>query len=85
MEAPIDLMLTDVVLPDGMNGPEIARQARRLMPSLKVAYMSGYTGDVLKRHDDFADGSILIQKPFAPEDLGRRIRQALDGKASRTA
>ncbi len=76
-------MLTDVVLPDGMHGPEVARKAHQLPPSLKVIYISGYTGEVLKRHDDFVDGSILIQKPFEPEDMARKIRQVLDGGAPR--
>ena len=78
-------MLTDVVLPDGMNGPEIARKAHQLLPSLKVAYMSGYTGDVLRRHDDFDDGTVLIQKPFGPEELSKLLRQALDDGGPQTS
>jgi CheY-like chemotaxis protein len=76
---PIDLLLTDVVLPDGMNGPEVARKAHQRLPSLKVVYMSGYTGDVLRRHDDLDDGTVLIRKPFEVEELSRLLRQVLDG------
>ena len=71
-------------LPDGMNGPEIARKAHQLTSSPKVIYMSGYTGDILRRHDDLVYGSILIPKPFDPGDMARQIRQVLDGTAPQT-
>ena len=74
----IDLLLTDVVLPGGMSGPEFVEFARRADPGLAVAYMSGYLGDALQRHGDFRDDTVLIPKPFDGDDLGRQLRAVLD-------
>jgi len=73
----IDLLLTDVVLP-GMNGGELAQQARTLMPGLKVVFASGYTGDVAAYQALVDASSHLIQKPFTVSTLGEHVRQALD-------
>jgi two-component system cell cycle sensor histidine kinase/response regulator CckA len=77
----IDLLLTDVVMPD-IRGPEVAALVRARIPSVAVVYMSGYSdASVWGRADDPVDG-IVIEKPLRPETLGRAIRGALDARAS---
>ena len=74
----IDLLLTDVVMP-GMNGPTLAKEVRLLCHGTKILYMTGYSGEFL-RADMLIPGVSLIQKPFAPADLGRKISKILAGK-----
>jgi CheY-like chemotaxis protein len=76
-DGPIDLLLTDVVMPK-MYGQELARQVRGLLPGLKVLYMSGYSEDLVAARGAFEEGSSYIAKPFRPDDLLRAVRAALD-------
>ena len=74
----IDLLLTDVVMPE-MSGRELAETLQDRLPDLKVLFMSGYTDDeVLQRGVSGADAP-LLRKPFATEELVRRVRTLLDG------
>ena len=71
-----DLLFSDVVMPNGMNGVELAREASRLSKGIKILLTSGYAGDVLERHgavDEFP----IIDKPFRLTDLARRLRSIL--------
>jgi signal transduction histidine kinase len=71
-----ELLFSDVVMPNGMNGVELAREARQLSKDIKVLLTSGYTGDVLERYravDEFP----IIDKPFRLADLARRLRSIL--------
>ncbi|UEM14680.1 response regulator [Bradyrhizobium barranii subsp. barranii] len=72
----IDLLLTDVVMPGGMFGPELARQATGLRPGLKVLFTSGYTQNPVKTPDGVGDARILT-KPFRRKDLAAMLRSAL--------
>jgi CheY-like chemotaxis protein len=72
----IDLMLTDAIMP-GKSGLELANLMSERRPGLPVIVMSGYTGDNLEISDLVAPVS-LLQKPFTPRDLRRRIRELLD-------
>ncbi len=74
----IDLLLTDIVLPGGFLGAEVARQARSLRPGMKVIYMSGYTDNAAFDRSEWVGGGILIQKPFRKVDLAEKVRDALD-------
>jgi hypothetical protein len=74
---PIDLLLTDVVMP-GMLGNEVARRVRAVRPALPVLYMSGYAQPVLDTHGTFASQIDLLEKPFSEADLLTRVRRALD-------
>jgi len=77
----IDLMLTDVVMP-GMNGRELAEQARKIRPDLKVLFMSGYSRNAVV-HQGRVDPDVqLIQKPVSLQDLAARVRDMLDQKRS---
>jgi PAS domain S-box-containing protein len=71
-----DLLLSDVVMPNGMNGVELAREARRLNKGIKILLTSGYAGDVLERHQA-VDEFPIIDKPFHLADLARRLRSIL--------
>jgi two-component system, cell cycle sensor histidine kinase and response regulator CckA len=78
----IDLVLTDVVMPE-MGGRELAERIRRRKPDLPLLFMSGYTEDELVRRG-VADGhTTLVEKPFSPVTLTRKIREAIDRSESR--
>jgi PAS domain S-box-containing protein len=77
----IDLLFTDVVLPDGMDGAEVARAAERLRPGLKVLFASGYSREALV-HQGCLDGGVsLLLKPYRKFDLAQAIRGCLSQNA----
>jgi nitrogen-specific signal transduction histidine kinase/CheY-like chemotaxis protein len=73
----IDLLLTDVVMPD-LNGRTVAERLTTHRPDLRVLYMSGYTDDDVMRRGISAAQTQFMQKPFLPDELIRRVREALD-------
>ncbi len=75
----IDLLFTDVIMP-GMNGRELASQVTKLIPDIRVLYMSGYTENAIG-HDGTLDAGInLLQKPFSLPALKDRVREVLDSE-----
>jgi len=74
----VDLLITDIVMPDGMNGVELAERVRRHRPELKVIYTSGYLAD-LSREDIVRHSDAYIAKPFSLMELARLVRRTLDG------
>ena len=74
----VDLLITDIVMPDGMNGVELAERVRRQRPDLKVIYTSGYLAD-LSREDIARHSDAYIAKPFSLLELARLVRRTLDG------
>ena len=75
----IALLFTDVVLPGGMNGPDIAREAQARRPELRVVYTSGYTGNAIQQLEALDVPVRLLSKPYAIEDLAQMVRDVLDG------
>ena len=75
-QAPIDLLLTDVVMP-GMNGRELAEHVKLLRRETRVLYMSGYSDDAILRRGVQTSSTAFIQKPFSMEALMGRIRETL--------
>jgi two-component system, cell cycle sensor histidine kinase and response regulator CckA len=73
----IDLLLTDVVMPQ-MGGREVAKAVEKIDPKIKIVYMSGYAEKVIVHQGILEPGAVLIQKPFTPDTLIRKIREVLD-------
>ena len=74
----IDVLVTDVVMPR-MRGPELAKRLKRLLPGLKVVYISGYTEE-LGEGQNILKGASFLQKPFSRDALLRKIHDTLKGK-----
>jgi CheY-like chemotaxis protein len=72
----IDLLLTDIVLPKGMNGSLFADAARRRRPGLKVIFSTGYAPNTVIR-DDMPTGAVVLSKPYTRTALAQAVRQAL--------
>jgi CheY-like chemotaxis protein len=75
--ARIDLLVSDVGLPNGMNGRQLADAARELRPGLKVLFITGYAENALLSQGHLADGMQVMTKPFTMEDLAGRLRDSL--------
>jgi len=74
---PIDLMLTDVIMPE-MNGRELAEKMKAEKPELKILFMSGYTGEEMRNRGVLEPGTNFIQKPFTPDALVEKVREVLN-------
>jgi len=77
--AAIDLLLTDIIMP-GWNGRELAREAGRLRPGIRVLYMTGYSRNAVVHQGRLDEGVDLLQKPVSQAQLATRVRAALDRK-----
>jgi signal transduction histidine kinase/CheY-like chemotaxis protein len=73
----VDLLFTDVIIPGGMNGRQLATEALTRRPGLKVLYTSGYTENAIVHHGRLDAGVLLLPKPYLSADLARMIRTAL--------
>ncbi len=76
----IDLLFTDVVMPGGMNGRELADAAQALRPELPVLFTSGYTEDAIVHHGRLDPDVHLLRKPYRRQDLAAKLRQLLNGR-----
>jgi CheY-like chemotaxis protein len=76
--ARIDLLITDVGLPDGMNGRQIADAARELRPDLKVLFITGYAENAVVRNGHLEKGMQVFAKPFEVNALARKIREIIE-------
>jgi CheY-like chemotaxis protein len=75
--ATFDLLFTDVVMPGGMTGRQLADEVVKLRPGIKVLYTSGYSGDTVMHEGRLDDGVLLLAKPYRKAQLAQMIRQAL--------
>ncbi len=75
----IDLLLTDLVMPEGVSGHELARRLQEQKPDLKVIYTSGYSAEIFRGEVAFPDDAVFIGKPYLADDLLGTLRSALDG------
>jgi PAS domain S-box-containing protein len=74
-DARIDVLFTDVVMPKGMDGIELAREARRLRPKLQTLLASGYTPEGLRGREDIAEDTIILAKPYQLSLLAEALRE----------
>jgi CheY-like chemotaxis protein len=74
----VRLLFTDVVMPRGLNGLELAAEAKKLRPDLPVLLTTGYSEQLMRR-DQLCPGMSWLNKPYLPEELAAKIRAALDG------
>jgi PAS domain S-box-containing protein len=80
---PIDLLFTDVVMPGGMNGGELAKAIHALRPGLPVLFTSGYTESGIVQGGRLEAGVHLLNKPYRRQELAAKIREALDAATGR--
>ncbi|MEW6304586.1 MAG: ATP-binding protein [Verrucomicrobiota bacterium] len=78
-KAEIQLLVTDLIMPGGLNGSELAEELVADKPDLKVLYMSGYSSDVLGKDYVLEEDTNFLQKPFQPHGLAQAVRGCLDG------
>ena len=73
----LDLLLTDMVMPDGMSGRQLAERLKADNPGLKVLYTSGYSTELLGKDLNLQEGMNFLQKPYPPSRLVETVRNAL--------
>jgi signal transduction histidine kinase len=78
-DQPIDLLFSDVIIPGGTNGAQLAVTARRVRPELKVLLGSGYTATALSLEHGLPDNLNLVGKPYQRDELARQLRLAIGG------
>ena len=75
---PFALLFTDIILPGGMNGMEIATKAREMQPGIKILYTTGYKDDVIVPDDQLDQDVMLLTKPYRRAQLLEKVRMVLD-------
>jgi len=75
---PVDLLFTDVVLPGGMTGADISREAKARHPGLRVLFATGYARNAIIHHGRLDPGVELLTKPFTYAELATKVREMLD-------
>jgi PAS domain S-box-containing protein len=82
-QSKVDLVITDLVMPEGINGRELAEELWKERPNLKVIFSSGYSADVIGKEFTLKEGSIHLQKPYQPKALAKVVRDCLDPNGGR--
>jgi len=78
-DQPIDLLFSDVIIPGGTNGAQLAVTARHVRPNLKVLLTSGYTAAALSLEHGLADNLNVVGKPYQRDELAKKLRLAIGG------
>jgi CheY-like chemotaxis protein len=73
----VDLLLTDMVMPDGMSGRQLAERLKADNPELRVLFTSGYSTELLGKDLALQEGTNFLQKPYPPAKLVQTVRNAL--------
>jgi CheY-like chemotaxis protein len=76
---PFDLLFTDVIMPGGISGRQLADEVLKKRPGTRVLYTSGYTDNAIVHHGRLDKGVLLLTKPYRKNQLARMVRQALAG------
>ena len=79
---PFDLLFTDVIMPGGMTGRQLAEEVAKRRPGMKVLYTSGYTDNAIVHQGRLDPGVLLLTKPYRKSQLAEMIRRALSGGAA---
>ncbi len=79
----VDLLLTDIAMPHGISGRDLADRLRKEAPRLPVIFSSGYSHEMIERNGDVHQGETCLSKPYNPAQLVETVRQALDGVRKR--
>ena len=77
-ERPVDILLSDVIMPGGMNGLDLAKAANKRRPDLKVLFVSGYDRMTIAQATKYDDSLRLLNKPFSLMDLARELSALLE-------
>jgi len=77
---PVDLLLTDMVMPDGISGRQLADQLKIENPQIKVIYTTGYSPDLMGKDVNLQEGVNFLQKPYPPQKLVETVRNCLATK-----
>jgi signal transduction histidine kinase len=78
-DQPVHLLLSDVIMPGGMNGVQLTVEARRIRPELKVLLTSGYTAAALSLEHGLPDNLNVVEKPYQREELAKKLRLVIGG------
>jgi CheY-like chemotaxis protein len=76
---PFDVLFTDVIMPGGMTGRQLADEVTRRRPGMKVLYTSGYTDNAIVHHGRLDQGVLLLTKPYRKSQLAEMVRRAIKG------
>ncbi|KJC34756.1 hypothetical protein UP06_35370 [Bradyrhizobium sp. LTSP857] len=79
--ASFDLLFTDIIMPGGMNGRELAEAVRLRRPGVRVLYTSGYTDNTIVHEGHLDPGVALLRKPYRKADLSQKIREMLPSES----
>jgi two-component system, cell cycle sensor histidine kinase and response regulator CckA len=74
----IDLLLSDVLMPPTLDGPELADELARMRPGIKVIFMSGFAAGSIAPEGELKPGTVLVHKPFSLRLLSAKLREVLD-------
>ena len=75
----IDLLFTDIVMPGGINGLDLARRLREHLPALNVIYTTGYSDDILAKSGPLDDGAVVLRKPYNSKAMTAALERAMSG------